>query len=144
MVPCVIDRQALQPPFVQPINPGIANMGRMEASTAQDERREGCRHPGQLGIAATLGNDPAIQRGGHRFNGAWHAPGIRCCEIIGQQAAHRVFGGFAAALVAADPVGNRRDNALVVEFRAFRRGNSAEILVPLARAGQRGISNGNL
>ena len=51
---------------------------------------------------------------------------------------------LAAALVAPDAIGDGGDDALVFKLLAVGRGETAKILVPLARAGQRGVADSNL
>jgi hypothetical protein len=136
MFPGVVDRHLLQKSLLQTVDPAIANVRGVKAPAAQDQRRKGGCHPRQLGVAAALGDHPAVQRRRHGFNRARHAPGVRRREVIGKQAAHGVFRGFPATFVATDAIGDGGKNSLVIELLPFRRSHATKVLVPFARPGQ--------
>ena len=133
----VVDGQAVQAVAAQPIGAGVADMQHVRDAPAQHQRREGASHPGQLGVTLPLRIDPAVERVENLGRGTPHFHGLGQVAKPIKKAAHRGFGRDAAALGAADAVGNRRHH-VAARLRQLPAENGAgEILVALARPGLR-------
>ena len=106
----------------------------MSDSAAQHQGREGASHSRQFGIPAAQIVNPSVERVDDPGRRAAHLHGLGKVPKSVEKAAHGGLGGDAAALGAADPVGDRRHHLLarLRQFRADDRGG--EILVLLARA----------
>ena len=89
--------------------------------------------PLRLGILATERVDPCVERTDDPGPGAADLHGLRQIPESVEKTAHREFRGDAAALGAADPVGDRRHHlpARLGQLSANDRGG--EVLIPLAR-----------
>jgi hypothetical protein len=122
----------------QPIGARVADVQHVRDAPAQHQRREGASHPHQLGVALTLGLDPAIECVQYPGRRASHLHRFGQIEKSIQKTAHRGLGRHAAALCAPNSVGDRRDN-VPARFRQLEAENGAgEILVAFARSGLRG------
>ena len=131
----VRQRQAVA---AEPVGAGVADMQHMRDAAAQHQRGEGASHPRQLGIALALGMDPAIERIQDVGGGAPHFHGLGQIAKSVQEAAHRGLGRLAAALGAADPIGDRRHHVAARLGQLRAENGAGEILVALARPGLRG------
>ena len=105
-LPHMVDGQAGQAVAAQPVGAGVADMQHMRDAPAQHQRREGASHPRQLGVSLTLGMDPAIERIQDRGGGASHFHRLGQVAKSVEETAHRDLGRHAAALGAANAVGD--------------------------------------
>ena len=100
--------------------------------------------PGELAVALGERVDPAIERIENGRRGAPHFHRLGQIAKAVEKAAHRGFGGDAAALGAADAVGDRRDDVAARLGQLPAKHGAAEILVALARPGLRSEPDGGL
>ena len=117
----------------QPVGARVADVQQVGGAGAQHERGEGAGHPFELGILAAERVDPCVERTDDPGPGAADLHGLRQIPESVEKTAHREFRGDAAALGAADPVGDRRHHlpARLGQLSANDRGG--EVLIPLAR-----------
>ena len=108
-------------------------MHQMRDAAAKHQGGKGARHADQVGILATQGIDPAVQRIDDPSRRAAHLHGLGQVPEPVEKAAHGGFGGHPAAPGAADSVGDRRHH-LTPRLEQIRPDNGGgEILVLSAR-----------
>ena len=124
------ERQAIA---AQPIGARVADMNDMRDAPAQDQRREGAAHAGELAVALGERIDPVVERIEHGGRGAAHFHGLGQIAEAVEEAAHRGFGSHPPASGAADAVGDRGDDIAAGLGQFIAEHRAAEILVALAR-----------
>jgi hypothetical protein len=140
----MIGRETAQVVAAQPVGAAVADMQHMGDAPAQHQRSERAAHAGQRRIALALTVDPAIERTDDGRRRAAHLHGLGHVAKAVEKTAHRGFGGDAAALGAADAVGDGR-NHVATRLRQFpAEDGAAKILVALARPGFRGKADTRL
>ena len=127
----MVDGQASQAISAQPIGAGIPDMQQVGDTAAQHQCGERAAHSGELGVLPTLGIDPAVERSDDPGARALHLHGLGQVAKSVEKPAHRGFGGGAAALGAADAVGDRRDHLLARLGQLGAVKGGGEILVCL-------------
>jgi hypothetical protein len=105
---------------------------------AQHQRREGASHPRQLGIALTLGMDPAIERIDDARSRTSDLHGLGQVAKAIQKPTHGGLGRDATALSPANSIGDSRHNIAAWFGQLQTKNGTSEILVAVARAGLRG------
>ena len=96
----------------QPIGARIPDMQQVGDAAAQHQRRQRATHSGELGVLAAHGIDPAVERTDDFGARSLHLHGLGQIAKSVQEAAHRGLGRNAAALRAADAIGDRGDHFL--------------------------------
>ena len=116
----------------------------MRDAPAQHQRGESASHARRVGVALALRIDPAVERIEHGRRGAAHFHGLGQVAKTVEETAHRGLGGDAAALGAADAVGDRRHHVAARLRQLPAEYGAAEILVALARSGFGGEADARL
>ena len=125
----------------QPVGARIPDMKQVGGAAAQHQRCQRATHSGELGVLAAHGIDPAVERVDDFGARALHLHGLGQIAESVQEAAHRSLGRNAAALRAADAVGDRGDQLLARLGQLRAQQGAGEIFVVLARPGLRGESD---
>ena len=110
----------------------------MRDAAAQHQCRERASQPGQIGVALALRMNPAVERIEDDRRGAPHLHGLGQIAKSIQEPAHRDLGRFAAALGAANSIGDRRHHVPARRGQLRAENGAGEILVAFARSGLRG------
>ena len=107
----------------QPVGARIPDMQQVGDAAAQHQRGEGAPHSRELGVLAAQGIDPAVERTDDLGARSLHLHGLGQIAKSIEETAHRGLGRGAAALCAADSIGDRRDHFLarLGQFRADTR-----------------------
>ena len=90
--------------------------------------------PSRSAVALAFRMDPAIERVQHDRGGTPHLHRLGQIAEPVEETAHRDLGGLAAALGAADAVGDRRDHVAARLGQLRAEHGAGEILVAFARA----------
>ena len=104
--------EASQAIAAQPIGARIPDVQQVGDAAAQHQRRQRATHSGELGVLATHGIDPAVERTDDLGARSLHLHGLGQIAKSVQEAAHRGLGRNATALRAADSIGDRGDHFL--------------------------------
>ena len=144
LLPHVIGGQAGQAVAAEAIGARIPDMQQVDDAAAQHQRGEGASHPRQFRVLPAQGLDPFIERVDDRSRGAAHFHGFWQVPKSVDEAAHRGLGRHAAALRAADSVGDGRHHLPARLGKLGAENGGDEILVALARPGFRDESDAGL
>jgi hypothetical protein len=144
VVPHMIGAQAGEAVTAEAISARVADVKHVGDAPAQHQRGEGAPHSRQFAVPLSLGIDPAIECIENSGRRPSHFHGLGQVAKSVEKPTHRGFGCHAAALGAANSIGDRR-HRIPARPRQLRAENRAgEILVAFARSGLGGEPHAGL
>ena len=108
----MIGGEASQTVAAQPVGARIPDMQQVGDAAAQHQRRQRATHSGELGVLPAHRIDPAVERTDDSGARSLHLHRLGQIAKSVEEAAHRGLGRDAAALRAADAIGDRGDHLL--------------------------------